>query len=664
VIQSQSLRVLGLAAGASEADIRRAYAQRLKTTHPEDDPEGFKELRAAYETALEEARYRAHRTAVESVDEEEAGEEDEEEDESVDAEPAASAPEVEAAAEPEAESVASPVREEDLHAEACNRFVAALQGGGNADDINAALDAVLTSSALDNIHTYNRTEIWLARVLTSAGPASYPVLDRIISYFRWDQQTDHRNWAAGAVLDLRRRIPLERASTQFLQRVRDRRHEFHRAYMETTRAPSTRSFLSRAWSLRNHNLVDRFLAHVDTRAPLAMQELNAEAVHWWRTRKRGIAGAIVQASSIARSIGFLLVLVAGGLYLYSISDLSFGERKASAPLGPSVAEYIDMLEKQRTNKPDRIVVSPPPKPAPPRMVLTPEGRRIKARAECDTAMEAIKTAYAAQDLGKATARADARCRRELEIAPDSLVLTQHVAVLLLLANKPDDAKTQFDAILALSPNDPYALYGREVAVLMAGGAPDMGTMTEAVKRDPAVEQFYADYYIGAPEVGFMETEPESRWKKRPRPQTDTGMKQISAISDEEMLKLLVHFGVQRTPPGEAVLECLANADGSVTDCVILKETPYNKGVGEFAIRSAMAAKFEPAKLDGVAVDKAPFQYTITLTNEERPDADKDGADKDDADKSEVGADKNEGEADKSEANADKTETHAGKADTQ
>ncbi len=45
-------KVLGVEQTRDIAVIKRAYAARLKTCHPEDDPEGFQQLRAAYEFAL------------------------------------------------------------------------------------------------------------------------------------------------------------------------------------------------------------------------------------------------------------------------------------------------------------------------------------------------------------------------------------------------------------------------------------------------------------------------------------------------------------------------------------------------------------------------------------------------------------------------------------
>lgn len=53
---------LGLPGPAGLPEIRKAYAQRLKTAHPEEDPEGFQRLHAAYQEAGRQAR-RAARSA-------------------------------------------------------------------------------------------------------------------------------------------------------------------------------------------------------------------------------------------------------------------------------------------------------------------------------------------------------------------------------------------------------------------------------------------------------------------------------------------------------------------------------------------------------------------------------------------------------------------------
>jgi DnaJ-class molecular chaperone len=62
---------LGVAEGASESEIRRAYARRLKQSRPEDDAHAFAQLRQAYEEALARTRMQ-HPEPVDDADAERA----------------------------------------------------------------------------------------------------------------------------------------------------------------------------------------------------------------------------------------------------------------------------------------------------------------------------------------------------------------------------------------------------------------------------------------------------------------------------------------------------------------------------------------------------------------------------------------------------------------
>ena len=52
---------LGLDGPADLGAVKHAYAQKLKLTHPEEDPEGFQQLHAAYQAASRIARQRKKR---------------------------------------------------------------------------------------------------------------------------------------------------------------------------------------------------------------------------------------------------------------------------------------------------------------------------------------------------------------------------------------------------------------------------------------------------------------------------------------------------------------------------------------------------------------------------------------------------------------------------
>lgn len=55
---------LGLSGPSDLPEIRRAYAEKLKTTHPEDDPEGFQRLHSAYQLASRMARQQKRQGAA------------------------------------------------------------------------------------------------------------------------------------------------------------------------------------------------------------------------------------------------------------------------------------------------------------------------------------------------------------------------------------------------------------------------------------------------------------------------------------------------------------------------------------------------------------------------------------------------------------------------
>lgn len=219
---------LGIAPTGDIGAIRRAYAQALRRTHPEDDPEGFTALRAAYEAALRQAEGR--RTPAASARPFEAavpvvptpapataaGTDASSPDAAMPASPAA-------AAETRALQAATERLRSDCHA------LQILLSGAEPPDERRALElqtACLASSALESVDLQFTVEAWFAALLWKHRERAEALLDPAIERFHWR--------APGRAHPL---LPLLVAYADRVRELRQLETQTPRAYKALTRAP-------------------------------------------------------------------------------------------------------------------------------------------------------------------------------------------------------------------------------------------------------------------------------------------------------------------------------------------------------------------------------------------------------------------------------------------
>lgn len=551
---------LGIAATDDEAAIRKAYAERLRTTNPEDNAEGFKALRSAYEQALNYARYRKRYP-------EDATDEDVDDASNFDGTvdlldldldlqngtdnlplPPPAAPHVE------------PDPDIQAHREAWSRLVASLRGEETPWVRLEALETLLKCAAMERVDVFARTEAWLAELLLRSRPASDVLVERAIAFFQWEAAAsrDLRRYGPADVVALRGQIANEKVANGFLARVRDKRHEFHAAYRELSQDPKQRNWFSRVWSLRRINVVERMLNYAQGKAPLALYQLNYEASDWWRGRLRRWRKPLGWLAWALRAGVFGLIIIA---LLTSVSENStevFARDRCAEIAAPGPASSIS---------PD-------------------QASRIR----------------------------DA-CSDALDIMPDSLMMRQYAGLAELRLGNYAQARRHFMAVLETSPLDSVAMFGAGLATLQGRFFPNAeadAAMSAALALDPSVRMYFVERGLPAPELPAAPVAPE--FLSTVGAANDTPPALRASPTQEVFDEAYKHFGINEPMRGRAVVECLVRLDGKLDQCRVRSETPRNEGVAELALRVAAALRYDPASLNGQPVDGAaiviPFTFRI------------------------------------------------------
>ncbi|ESQ93869.1 J domain-containing protein [Asticcacaulis benevestitus] len=258
-------KTLGIKKTSDRKDIRRAYAAKLKVTNPEDDAEGFKALREAYERAL---NYAERPVAAPALSQGKVY--------------IVKASEVSAfIAGPElAEKIEAPapVVFADPHADfytARLRLEKILRATSAEPDMRIkALQTVLDSPSLEALDIRAETEIWMAQLLLKTSPYSDPLIDRIIKRFGWRLQSRGLKTAY-----LTRRILTRSDDLAYLERLKNPTSEHHDAYKVLNAPPKPPGLWRKLFG--DSAGVRALLDHLNTRHDGLLKDMNADSLAHW-----------------------------------------------------------------------------------------------------------------------------------------------------------------------------------------------------------------------------------------------------------------------------------------------------------------------------------------------------------------------------------------------
>lgn len=283
--------VLGVPANSDRAAVRRAYAAKLRQTHPEDDPEGFMALRAAYDQALAMADARERYGAQDVADDEDEPYWDDDPDYDDSAREAVftatltpdrlTATLTDTANPPSPETNLLEGRDRDLaeFETRINALASQLTSPWAQEEgqLEAAFRAILTAPAMHEIGIRAHAEEWIAGLLASNIPKSDALLLQAIDAFGWDGAHGQRGQSP-AVAAVLHRIDEWRA----IEALTSQGDQYHFAFNELTRPPRGQ------WAMRlramNPGVAKRVRTLIDFsqwQMPGLRHSFNAETVAWW-----------------------------------------------------------------------------------------------------------------------------------------------------------------------------------------------------------------------------------------------------------------------------------------------------------------------------------------------------------------------------------------------